>query len=139
MATPFYPLAGCLKNAQERKTALALSVLHLFKSDLVIDPSTPLSAYTAEEADYDDYAAITLTAWNNPILAPGSGYMIESPYAQFEVGLTDPVVGNLIGGCYVVDVGGVLRMAVAFDSPIPMQLAGQGIPLQLIDLFPTGF
>lgn len=138
MATPFYPLAGCLQNATERKTALASSVLHLFKDGFTPNPSTPLSSYTANEADYDSYAPITLTTWNNPILAPGSGYMIESPYAQFETGSSDPVTGNMIAGCYVVDAGGKLRMAVVFDQPVPMQLAHQGIPIQLIDLFPTG-
>lgn len=140
MATPYYPLQGCLENATERQTAYAASVVKLFKYDILPapDPSTPLSAYDAAEADYDDYAPITLTAWNNPILAPGSGYMTESPYAQFEVGMTDPVVGNLIGGAYVVDAAGKLRIAVVFDQPVGMNLAGQGIPLQFVDLFPTG-
>lgn len=138
MATVFYPLAGCLENAKERRTALASSVVHLFKSDLVPTPATPLSEYTANEADYDTYAAITMTAWNDPILAPGSGYMTGSPLVQFAVGASDPTTPNLIGGCYIVDASGDLRQAVVFDQPVPMQVAGQGIPLNFVELFPTG-
>src|SRR5262245_51532221 len=135
----FYPLAGALANAEERQAILAGSVLHLFKSDLNPNPSTPLSEFTANEADYTGYAAIPFATWHDPILAPGSGYMIESPYAQFDTGATTPVVANLIGGAYLVDSGGDLRMCVIFDTPVPMEVAHQGIPIQLIDLFPTGF
>lgn len=120
------------------QTALALSVLHLFKSSFVPDPSNILADYTAAEADYDAYAAKTLTAWNEPILAPGSGYMILSPLAQFDVGVTDPAVGNVIGGCYLVDAAGKLRLTVIFTQPIPMEMAGQGIPINLTMFFPTG-
>lgn len=138
MSTQFVPLAGCLQDATERQTVLALSVLHLFKSSFTPTPSNVKADYTAAEADYDTYAALTLTAWNNPILAPGSGYMIESPLVQFEVGLTDPVVGNVIGGCWLEDAAGNLRTTIIFTNPIPMQLAGQGIPISIVQVFATG-
>jgi hypothetical protein len=138
VATQFQPVAGCLESATEMQTVLALSVLHLFKDGLNPDPSTPLADYTAAEADYDTYAAITLTAWNNPILAPGTGYMTMSPAVQFAVGPSDPVTPNLIQGCYMLDAAGNLRLVVIFDAPLPMQVAGQGIPIQLSWLFPTG-
>jgi hypothetical protein len=56
---------------------------------------------------------------------------------QFEVGAT-PTTTNVIAGCYLVDAAGDLRMTVIFTSPVPMQLDGQGIPLNLVWLFPTG-
>lgn len=138
MSTQFFPVAGCQVSAAEMQTELANSVLHLFKSDLDPNPSTPLSEYTAAEADYDGYAAETLAAWNDPILAPGTGYMIGSPLVQFAC--ADPFTGggNTIGGCYLVDSAGKIRLAVKFTAPIPMQAAGQGIPINLVWLFPTG-
>ena len=138
MSTQFFPVAGCKESATEMQSELANSVLHLFKSELVPDPSTPLSSYTAAEADYDGYAAETLAAWNDPILAPGTGYMIGSPLVQFAA--ADPFTGdgNTIGGCYLVDAAGKLRMSVIFTAPIPVQMPGQGIPINLVWLFPTG-
>lgn len=138
MATTFYPLEACQANALERQTALAGCEVRLYKSDLDPSPSTPLTEFDANEADYDTYAAITIAAWNNPILAPGTGYMIGSPLVQFAVGAAVPTTPNLIGGCYIVDTGGVIRSVVKFDAPVPMQLPGQGIPLNFVDLFPTG-
>lgn len=137
MSTQFFPLEGCRESASEMQTVLANSVLHLFKSDLVPDPSTPLADYTAAEADYTGYAAETMAAWNTPILAPGTGFMIGSPLVQFEVGST-PTTTNIIGGAYLVDAAGDLRMTIIFTAPIPMELDGQGIPINLVWLFPTG-
>lgn len=138
MSTQFFPLEGCLTTATAVRTALANSVMHLFQSTFTPEPSDPLSAYTAAECDYAGYAAETMAAWNPPILAPGTGYMIGSPLVQFEwvAGGGDP--GNLVGGCYVVDAAGKLRLTVIFTEPIPMQQAGQGIPINLVWLFPTG-
>jgi hypothetical protein len=137
VSVQFFPLEGCRESADEMRTVLASSVLHLFTDALNPDPSTPLADYTAAEADYTGYAAETLTAWHPPILAPGTGYMIGSPLVQFEVGAT-PTTTNVIAGCYLVDAAGDLRMTVIFTSPVPMQLDGQGIPLNLVWLFPTG-
>jgi hypothetical protein len=122
VSVQFFPLEGCRESADEMRTVLASSVLHLFTDALNPDPSTPLE---------------TLTAWHPPILAPGTGYMIGSPLVQFEVGAT-PTTTNVIAGCYLVDAAGDLRMTVIFTSPVPMQLDGQGIPLNLVWLFPTG-
>lgn len=138
MSVQFFPVAGCGVTAAAVRAALANSVLHLFKSDLAPNPSTPLADYTAAEADYASYSAITIAAWNAPILAPGTGYMIGSPLVQFAWATAGEDVGNVIGGCYLVDSAGNLRMSVTFTQPIPMQQAGQGIPINLVWLFPTG-
>lgn len=138
MSTQFYPLDGCKLNASERQTAYANSTIHLFQSSFIPTPSNVKADYVAAEADYDAYASKTFTAWLNPILAPGGGYMIESPLVQFEVGATDPAVGNLIGGCWLQDSAAKIRATVIFTTPLPMQMANQGIPISLVDLFPTG-
>lgn len=138
MSEQFFPLAGCETTATAVRTSLANSVLHLFKETLAPEPSTPLSAYTAAEADYDGYAAITMVAWNLPILAPGTGFMIGSPLVQFAFDFDTLGTGNVIKGCYLVDAAGKLRLTVVFTDLIPMQVAGQGIPINLVWLFPTG-
>lgn len=138
MSSSFIPLAGCEANAAAQQTAFAESVLHLFQSTFVPTPSNVLSDYTAAEADYTGYTAKTLTAWLDPILAPGTGFMINSPQVQFETGDTTPTTGNLIGGCYLVDAEGVLRLTIVFAQAVPFELAYQGLPIALTYLFPTG-
>lgn len=138
MSIQFFPLEGCQTSAAATRTALANSVMHLFQQSLSPDPSTPLTDYTAAEADYDGYAAITMAAWNAPILAPGTGYMIGSPLVQFAWEFDEESVGNVIKGAYLVDAAGKLRLTVIFTDLIPMEMAGQGIPLNVVWLFPTG-
>lgn len=121
------------------QTALAGCSFKLFQASLVPTPSTPVADYDAAEANYDTYAAVTVAAWNDPALAEGSGFAIQSPLAVWNTGATDPVVPNMIGGLYVVDAGGALRGTLIFDTPIPMQLAYQNIPVSITLLFPTGF
>lgn len=139
MPIQFTPLQGTQQSAEERRTVYALSTIHLFQSSLNPNGSTPKADYVAAEANYDTYVAQTFTAWLPAILAPGSGYMIESPLVQFAVGPVDPVTPNVIGGCYVLDAAGVIRIAVKFDTAVPMQVAGQGIPISIVELFPTNF
>lgn len=138
MSTQFIPLSGCLASATAMQTALAASMMHLFQSTFVPTPSNVLADYTAAEATYDSYEAIEMTAWLAPILAPGTGFMIQSPEVQFSVGDTDPTTTNVIGGCYLVDAAGALRITVIFTAPFPMEAAYQGIPINLVYLFPTG-
>lgn len=140
MATNVWiPLQGTLQDATELQTAYAASTLHLAKSSLVPNGSTTLAEFTAAEADYDEYEALELTAWNDPILSPGAGYMITSPLVQFEVGAVDPVTPNVIGSWFLVDANDKLRMAGTFGEPIPMQVAGQGIPMSLTRQCLVGF
>jgi hypothetical protein len=138
MSVQFIPLSGCLANATQQQAAFADTMVHLFQSTFVPTPSNVLADYTAAEATYTGYMALAMTAWLDPILSPGSGFMIQSPEVQFSTGDTDPATPNLIGGCYLVDADGALRMTVIFASVIPMELAYQGIPLSFVYLFPTG-
>lgn len=137
MSTQAFPLSGCLASALQMQTTLANSVLHLFKAAFAPTPSSILADFNGAECDYDSYAVLTFTAWNTPILSPGSGYMIQSPLVQFFFPTGGAGVGNSVGGCYLVDAAGVLRLYVIFTQPIPMQVPGQGIPISLLWFFPT--
>lgn len=141
MAKLFYPLEACLVNATERQTAYVAADIHLYQSSLVPTETTTLAELTAAECDYDGYASQALTPWFDPILAPGSGYMTASPLVQFAY--VDGVghVSNLVGGAYIVDAGGDLRMVLAFTPTeyVTMAVNGQGLDINVADVFPSGF
>jgi hypothetical protein len=139
VATPFFPLAGCQASGLETQTALAASFCRLFKTGFVPDASTPRADYLTNEADYTGYTAggEPIAAWNDPILAPGSGFQMGSPLVQFDT--ADPTtVGNVIGGAWVEDAAGIIRMTVIFDAPVSMDAPFQGIPINWIWPFPSG-
>lgn len=139
MSVQFTTLKGCNKNASERQTIYAASEIMLFKSALIPTPSTTLAEFEAAEADYASYARMVLTAWFAPGLAPGSGWLIGSPLVQFAWAAAGLNVGNVIGGAVLIDAAGDDRIAVIFTEPVPMQGAGNIIPINLVDLFPTGY
>ena len=141
MAALWFPLAGCRQNALERQAEYANLVVHLYKSTLVPTVATTLAELTAAEADYDGYASETMTAFFDPILAPVSGYLIQSPQVQFAYVDGSGQVSNTIGGAYFVDSGGALRMILALQPAeyIGMAANGDGWTFNIIDVFPTGF
>jgi hypothetical protein len=126
------------QDALERQAVLALSVMHLWKTPFTPTAATTKADLVAVEADYDTYAEKTLTAWFAPILAPSSGYIIESPLVQFGPLATTPVQGNIIGGYWIEDAAGIVRQIVTFDQPANMQVLGQGIPVNAVVTFPAG-
>lgn len=141
MASLWYPLAGCQASADERQTAYAGLSVRLYKSTLVPAPSDVLADYVAAEADYDGYAPQTMTAFFEPILAPVSGYLIQSPQVQFAYVDGATHVTNTVGGAFFVDGGGKLRMVLALQTAewIGFAVNGDGWSFNIIDVFPTGF
>lgn len=135
----FYTLQAADKQAAERKAVYAGAVVRLFKSSFIPTGSSTKTEFVAAEANYDSYVAITIAAFLGPVLAPGSGFMILSPQILFLVGDTDPVVTNTIGGFWVEDSAGTVRMVGILDPSLPMEMAGQSVPLNLVDIFPTGY
>lgn len=135
----FYPLSGCKKQAELMQANLALGDVRLFQSSLSPDPTTPLADYTSAECDFDGYTAdgISVTAWNAPGLDPLGGYSIGSPVVQW-LSATPQTAPNLVGGFYVVDADGDMIAVGVFDSPLPMQVPDQILPIDLRLVFPTG-
>lgn len=134
----FYPNSSCIWQAEQMRADLANSEVHLFQSTLVPDTSTTLAQLQAEEADYDGYAPITVAAWLGAIMSAAGGASIQAPTVQFEY--VDGVnhTGNIIGGFWLETAAGVLVAIGTFDTPIPMQMNDQGIPLDVLLRFPTG-
>lgn len=141
MAKLFYPLDATRVCAQERQAAYAASQIRLYQSTLVPTETTTLAELIAAECDYDGYVAQALTPWFAPILAPGSGYMTASPLVQFAYVDGVPRQSNLVGGAFLVDSGGDLRMVLALSPAeyVTMAINGQGFDVNIADVFPSGF
>lgn len=141
MSALWYPLSACKQNATERRTALAAGDVRLYKSSFLPTPSNVLADYIAAEADYDGYAPIAVANFLLPLLAPGSGWMINQPLVQFEYvdGVTH--ITNVIGGAFYVDAGAEIRqvLQLAPSEYISFEVDGDGWPITYALLFPTGY
>jgi hypothetical protein len=136
----FETLEANIQDATERQTAFAASKVRLFKSTLIPTPSTTKAEFVAAEADYTDYPAggEAIATWLAPILNPAGGASISAPTVQFDVTTANPPDTNLIGGAWLEDAAGKVRLVMPFAAPVPMEVQGQGFPLNLTFGFPTG-
>lgn len=136
----FYPNVATLERADDMQTILAAAKVKLFKAPFVPTVSTIDTDLDAEEADYTGYAAggVAVAAWSEPLLDPVGGASIESGLVQFAVGPAPVLVTNLIGGFWVEKATGELYVIGVFPEPIPMEFVGQGIPLSIKLVEPTG-
>jgi hypothetical protein len=134
----FLSLSGSLISAGSLKTTLVNSHVRLYQSSFTPNPGSVLADFVSAEADFDGYPAggIVVAAMNDPILDPAGGYSIGSPVVQFE---TDPAEAtpNLIGGWFLVTAGTLLYGYGSYGTPVPMQLPGQGLPINFRWGFPT--
>jgi hypothetical protein len=130
-------LSGAKLEAEEAVTALANSVLHLFKFGFVPTPTSLLADFAAQECDFDGYAALTITAWHSPILS-GAAYAIYAPTQTFPWTFDTDAVGNAVGGAYLVTAGGVLYQYIQFDPSRPAQGPDQAIVVTPSDVFLAG-
>jgi hypothetical protein len=128
-----YTNQGALGNATRQQTFEALAKVRLFKTSLApLTPTTTKTELVAAEADYTGYPAggIVITAFLDPILATEGGYAIQSPAIQFTT--PDPTTTpNLIGGFWLESAAGDVILATQFNTPLPMQVPGQGIPVSI--------
>ncbi|MCE5292094.1 MAG: hypothetical protein LLG14_23025 [Nocardiaceae bacterium] len=119
-------MTGAYIEAAAGKTRLANSVLRLFKAGFTPSPTTPLSAFVEQECDFDGYAAKTIAAWGDPVLA-GQGYAIYAPTQTFLWAHVADDVGNQVGGAFLVTSGGDLYSYTVFDPTRPAQGPYQAI------------
>lgn len=126
-------LTGALIIATANQARNALSTLHLFKAPFLPSPTTTKDQFLAQEADYDGYAPITLTAWGAPVLL-GQGYATVGPQATFRWALETDAVGNSIAGWFFLTAAGDLIGYSVFGTPQSMSGPGQAIvttPIQI--------
>ncbi len=129
----FYPSSGVLGQATLAKTRLTNAKLRLWKAGITPGFGTTLTDLNAVECDFDGYPSggVTIATWSNPILAPGAGSMITAGLASFAFDGGGSGLGNLVGGFYLVTSDDVLWMIGQFPEPVPLQVAGTGLPIAL--------
>lgn len=130
MARVLYTNEAALQLATELDTALLLCKVKLYKEGLVISPGTTKAQLTAVIADYSGYVDKTVTALLAPYIDPAGGASTNIATQQFQH--TGGVVANMIAGAWVEDAAGNVRLAMEFDAPVPMAVASDAIPLDII-------
>lgn len=137
MPTIFRPNSYSLTLATAARAARALSVIKLIKAPFEPTPADLVAAYDAAEADYDDYAPVTITAWLPPAAAAGGGSRITAPTVQF-LCAADQVVANMIAGFWIELAAGDIILATVFDAPVPMAVLGDFIQVNPTEVFGPG-
>lgn len=100
--------------------------IHLYKTHLNPDPTTPLATFTAAEADYTGYAAQAVGTWGAPYIDIDGLAHVSAPSKQFQP--TDGVAPNVIYGAFITDTAGaVLIFYVVFDTPVSLLNALQAL------------
>lgn len=131
----FYPNTGQIWLAGIARTALANSVVSLYKNTISPNVLTTKAQLEAAEADYTGYLPLTITAWGAAFLS-ALGAAIQMPNQQFQP--TGTAIGNLINGAWVETTGGVLVSIITFPESVPMGAVTDAIPLSEILRFGSG-
>lgn len=137
MPAPFFPNSYVQTDAADKQTALALSVVKLFKAGFVPTVNTVVAELDAEECDYTTYAPETITAWLTPVSSPLGGKQISAPTVQFELA-ADAAVPNNVGGYWIELAGGDVVLIRQFDTPVPMVSAGDFVQISPTIVVPNG-
>jgi hypothetical protein len=133
----FLSLTGAKVEAEAGQTRLANSVLHLFKAGFAPSPTSTLTNFLDNECDFDGYAAATIVAWADPVLA-GAAYLTYAPTQTFSWTHVADDIGNQVGGSFLVTAGGDLYSYTVFDPTRPAQGPDQAVITQPSDLYPAG-
>jgi len=127
-----YTREAALAKATEIKTALAVSKLRFTKEGTVLTQFTTKAAMILVEADYDGYVAggIALAAWTGPATDAQGGATLTSPLVNAAYGPAGaPAVTNSIGGWWVEDASGDVRVVGNFNPARPMLEVGDFITM----------
>lgn len=121
-------LTGCKAVATAEKAALANATVHLFKSDFHPTPANLLADFEAAECDFDGYAAVTIAAWGDVVLASGNaGYAVLGALCEYLWAHDTDDVPNSVGGWWVQTAASVLRNFFEFGTSVPMTGADMSV------------
>lgn len=137
MPAPFFPNASCFEQAADLQTKLALSELNLFLAGFEPTVETTAAELLAQVANYTGYAPAVVTAFLDPISAPGGGAQITAPTEQFALAAT-PAAGASIGGWWLETATGEVILIKQFDDPVPMMEAGDAVQITPTIRIPNG-
>lgn len=139
MPTFGYPNTGALAVAGAVQTLMAGSTLHLLGEQVPVTPTLSLETLEAAELLCDGYAAKTIADFEAPYLNPGGGAITSSPLEIFYYGPASsptPVTGNC-WGWWINDAAGNPVAVYVFDSPLPMAIEGDAVPITVPLIFGT--
>lgn len=115
-------LTGCKAVATLAKTALVNAKVRLFKSGFHPTPANVQADFIAQECDFDGYAAVTIAAWGDIVLASAqAGYLVLGVNCVFLWALAVDAVENMVGGFWVETAAGVVWQYQEFADAVPMQ------------------
>lgn len=134
------PRAGALSVANLIQTQLAASKVRLFKADWSPSIFSLPADFAANEATYSGYPAggLTVATWSEPLYDPAGGASIMSGLLNFAVVTASPIVGNTIGGWWLLDSTGDLFQYGTFGVQPVLSQVGDGIPLSIKINVPMG-
>lgn len=130
MSRVFYTNEAVIQLATELDTALLLCTIDLYQDSLVPGITTTQAELAAAVATYSGYAQKSVAALLPPYLDPAGGASTNIATQQFQH--SGGAVANNIGGAWVEDAGGIVRLVIAFDNPVTMAVATDAIPLDII-------
>jgi len=120
-----YTNEAAIAEAAIIQADLALSKMRLFDSTLIPDVTTVKADMVAAETGLIGYPAggYALTAWSDPQLVSGGGAAITSPMVpvDYASGAAAP-----LGGGWVEDAAGDVRLVFVFDPPRVLSAVGDG-------------
>jgi hypothetical protein len=126
-----YTKQAATEKATVIKTSLATSKLRLFQAPLVPTQFTTKAQLVAAEADFTGYTpgGYPIAAWLGPTNNPAGGAVINTPSVNVLVAAPedpDPLVGNTIGGFWIEDTSGDVRVVGVYGPTRPLLLVGDG-------------
>lgn len=133
------PMTAALNRAVAQQTLNANGSLRLYTDALTPTGATAKAAYEAAQPTFNGYAPIAVAAWYAPILGGAGSYLLTMPAKQFICTPADPITPENVRGFYYLDNAGNLVYAGRFAADIPIAAANAGVPVQIVDVFSTGF
>jgi len=130
MSRVFYTNESVIQLATELDTNLINCTIDLFKDSLVPGITTVAADFLAAIADFSGYAQKVVAALLAPYLDPAGGASTNIATQQFQH--NGGPVANGIGGAWVRDAALIVRLVIVFEKSVPMAVATDAIPLDVI-------
>lgn len=127
--TKFYTKEAALKKSTVIATSLVTSKVRFFKSTFAPNDNTTKAQLVAQEIVADGYTpgGIALTPWTGGLSDPNGGALVTSPMITESFGpASDPPVTDSVGGYWIEDADGDVRLVGTYAEPRPLAAVGDG-------------
>lgn len=127
--TKFYTKEAALKKSSVVATSLVTSKVRFFKSTFAPNENTTQAELEAQEITADGYTpgGMALTPWVGGQTDPNGGAVVTSPMLNIAYGpASDPPVTDSVGGYWIEDADGIVRLVGTYAEPRPLAAIGDG-------------